>query len=219
MMASTGNAETMSATTDRGSALSRARRHSRIVRTLRLGLPVLALALVAGAVISYTGIATSYGPVSIERISMEDGALKIEKPRLSGVTGDDRAYQVSAVSARQDANRPNMVRLEGVRAELEEDGGGMTTLTADNGEFNANREWLDLDSDITVTWPAGHQMRLSRMRVDMKKGTIVSRAPVAIDMLNGTLNAQAMRVSRRGEVVRFTGGVTLQFRPKAKDAQ
>lgn len=194
-------------------ALARARRHSARVRRLRLALPVLALVLALVAILPGAGKLTTYGPVTVERITMEDGALKIERPRMSGFTGNHKAYEVRAETARQDIGKPHLVRLSGVSADIEEDGGGTTRLTATQGLFNTRDESLQLRRNIVVRWAAGHEMRLNSLRIVMKAGTVTSDEPVEIELANGRLRADRMRVENRGERIIFSGNAALDFRP------
>lgn len=194
-------------------ALARARRHSTLVRRLRVLLPALAVVLVVAALLPGAAMLTHLGPVRVEKISIEDGALKIEKPRLSGVTGAHQAYEVSAVSAQQDIGKPHLVRLTGVSAAIEEARGGLTRVDAARGLFDTRNETLRLDQRVTVRWAGGQTMRLRSVMITMKSGTIVSNQPVEVDLLNGMLRADAMRVENRGELIIFSGNAKLDFRP------
>ncbi|HSM39249.1 MAG TPA: hypothetical protein VK862_00745, partial [Afifellaceae bacterium] len=94
--------------------LAQARRHSRLVRRLRHALPALAGILVVATVVANVDWLLSYGPVSLGRISVEDGVLKMENPRLSGYSQDERTYEITAASATQDISAPNIVRLQDI---------------------------------------------------------------------------------------------------------
>ncbi len=51
--------------------------------------------------------------------------------------------------------------------------------------------------------------RLSEATVDMAKGTVVSDKPVNVQMADGTLDAQRLEITGRGELMIFYGGVTM----------
>jgi lipopolysaccharide export system protein LptC len=194
-------------------ALRRAARHSTRVRVLRMLLPVTGIALIVAIVLSNLGLFDTPAAVQVGRIVLQDGALKMENPRLSGYTNDARAYELGAVSATQDIADPQTVRLEGVRARIAETEGGFISLEARQGTFHTGDEVLKLKGDIVVKSDQGYEMRLDEARVEMSNAAIISDSPVEIDMLNGQLRARDMRIDEHGSRVLFGGPVALRFLP------
>ena len=197
--------------------LALARRHSRLVRRLRHVLPALAGVLIIAMVLANGEWLLAYGPVSVGRISVENGVLKMENPRLSGYSQDNKTYELSAVSAMQDISVPDIVRLRGVTARITEEDGRWTSVDARAGLFHSGKETLRLEDDIRVRTDQGYEMRLDSADIAFKSGSVVSNQPVEVDMLNGLLRARRMRIENRGERIVFTGNVSLTFRPKAKE--
>lgn len=198
-------------------AFANARRHSRFVRLLRYALPAFGLALLAGMLASNLPGLLLRGPITVGRISVDDGALKMENPRLTGYTRDDKSYELTARSAAQDIATPGIVRLNMVEARITAADGGWTTIKADRGLFQSERETLDLEDNIVVRSDSGQAMRLDKARIELKAGTVVSRNPVELDALNGTLRADTMQIADKGEKMVFAGHVVLVFRPKARE--
>ena len=194
-------------------ALRKAARHSRRVRILRIALPGIALVLIAATVLSNVSLFGISSPLSIGRIVLQDGALKMENPRLSGYTHDNRAYELAAAAATQDISDPQTVHLDQVVARIAEPAGGFMSLEAKTGAFNTGDEILRLDGNIVVKSDEGYEMRLEQARVEMRQAAIISERPVEIDMLNGKLRASTMRIDEQGSRVLFGGGVSLLFRP------
>src|SRR5690606_2085568 len=77
-------------------AFGRAERHSRRVRRLKVLLPALALAMMAGFAV-YSFVATP-GSAAIETKgpALAEGKLVMDSPKLEGFMKDGRAYSVSA---------------------------------------------------------------------------------------------------------------------------
>lgn len=198
-------------------AFAKARRHSRFVRLLRYALPAFGLALLAGMLASNLPGLLLRGPITVGRISVDDGALKMENPRLTGYTRDDKTYELTALSAAQDIATPGIVRLNMVEARITAPDGGWTTIKADRGLFQSEREMLDLESNIVVRSDSGQAMRLDTAQIELKAGTVVSRNPVELEALNGTLRADTMQIADKGERMTFTGHVVLVFRPKTRE--
>jgi lipopolysaccharide export system protein LptC len=71
-----------------------------------------------------------------------------------------------------------------------------------------------LKDNIFLQSSTGYEARLSQARVDMAKGTVTSNEPVAVKLLNGTLDAQGLEITQNGEVVRFEGGVSMILFPE-----
>jgi len=52
---------------------------------------------------------------------------------------------------------------------------------------------------------------LSEALVDTRKGNVESQHPVAVKMLQGTLNANRLEVVDSGDLLRFTDGVNMEL--------
>ena len=89
-----------------------ARRHSRLVRILRVAIP---LAVVAG--LTAITLVTYYNPlrvlnklpIDISNLVVSGSKVTMEQPRLSGFTKDARAYEFTADAAAQDLTKPDIV--------------------------------------------------------------------------------------------------------------
>ena len=47
----------------------------------------------------------------------------------------------------------------------------------------------------------------------MGKGSVVSNKPVNVKMIDGTLDAQKLEITGKGELMTFYGGVTMHLNP------
>jgi lipopolysaccharide export system protein LptC len=56
---------------------------------------------------------------------------------------------------------------------------------------------------------AGYRGQLSEALIDIRKGYVVSEHPVAVEMLQGKLNASRLEIVDSGDLVRFDGGVSM----------
>ena len=191
-----------------------ARRHSRIVRILRVAIP---LAVVAGL----TGISlvTYYNPlrmlnklpVDISNLVVSGSKVTMEQPRLSGFTKDARAYEFTADAAAQDLTKPDIVELRNIHAKVEMQDKTTMQMTAVTGIYDTKAETLRLERNIVLSSSNGYKGRLSEARVDIRKGTVVSDQPVELELLQGTLNANRLEIVDSGDLVRFHGGVSMMM--------
>jgi lipopolysaccharide export system protein LptC len=192
-----------------------AQRHSRRVRFLRVAVPIsVVICLVVIAAASYLNPLKMLArlPTDFGTLVVSGTKITMEAPRLAGVTRDSRAYEVTASAAAQDIAKPELVELKNIRAKLDMQDKSVMQLTALGGLFNAKTETLNLGPDIVLSSSTGYEGRLSEALIDIRKGNIVSRKPVEVKMLKGTLNANNLEVIEAGDVVRFDGGVTMTLK-------
>jgi lipopolysaccharide export system protein LptC len=211
-----GNGETASfaasGRVDTDLAYRGAARHSRHVRLLRIAIPVAVF--VGGAILL---LATWLNPlrilydlpIGLGNLVVSGTKITMESPRLAGYTRDSRAYEVSARAAAQDVTKPDLVELREIRAKLDMQDKSVMEMTAVSGIYNSKSEMLTLGENILISSSTGFRGRLSEAVVDIRKGSIVSKKPVEMSMLQGTLNSNALEVTGAGELLRFSGGVAM----------
>src|SRR5580765_7426352 len=85
-----------------------ARRHSRLVRILRIAVPAaVSFALVVVILVVYLNPLRMLAklPINIDNLVVSGTKVTMEQPRLSGFTRDARAYELTADTAAQDMTR------------------------------------------------------------------------------------------------------------------
>jgi len=193
-----------------------ARRHSLLVRCLRVGLPL-------GVIIGLTALVlvTYFKPMQIfEKIPGVSGNLGIQGskitmqlPKIAGFTRDSRAYELTAENAIQDIASPDMIELQNLRAKMEMQDKDVVNLTAKAGTYNTKGDKIILRDQIVVTSGQGYSARLREAAVDMKQGNVVSDQPVEVTLPNGLLLSNGMEIAESGAVIRFNRGVVLTLDP------
>lgn len=193
-------------------AFRAARRHSRLVRVLRIVIPLAVVVGIAGiTLITYFNplrLLTSL-PIDVGNVVVSGSKITMERPRISGFTRDARAYELSAESAAQDVTKPDVVELHRVQATVQMQDKGTTKITADSGLYNSKIETLKLTKNIVLDSSAGYRGLLSEAQIDIRKGHVVSDQPVEVQLLQGVLNANRLEIVESGDLVRFDGGVTM----------
>ena len=197
---------------DSDRAFRAARRHSRVVRILRVAIP---LAVVLG----FTGIflITYFNPlrllaklpVDVGNLVVSGTKITMEQPRLSGFTGDARAYELSADAAKQDLTKPDLIELRNIHAKVQMQDKSTMEMSATAGIYDSKGETIKLDQNIVLSSSTGYRGRLSQATVDIRKGNVLSEQPVEVDLLQGTLNANRLEIADSGDLVRFGGGVNM----------
>jgi lipopolysaccharide export system protein LptC len=190
-----------------------ARRHSRRVRLLRIGVPIgIAALLLTVVVFDYMPPIGGFRlPGDLGKLVIHGTKITMEQPRLTGFTLDSRAYEFSAEAAAQDITKPNLVELEKLHAKMEMQDKSSVEMSAASGVYDVKSEMLTLKDDIHLVSSTGYEGRLSEAVIDVRKGNVISDQPVSVKMLNGFLNAQSLDIGDNGSVVRFSGvAMTLQ---------
>ena len=193
-------------------AFRAARRHSRIVRVLRVAVPATVLIALSGiALITYFNPLRMLNklPIDISDLVVAGTKLKMEQPHLSGFTSDSRAYELSADTAAQDFTKPNLVELRNLRAKIQMQDKSTMEMTASSGIYDTKQETIKLERNILLGSSGGYKGHLSEATVDIRKGHVVSDKPVELEFLQGTLNANRLEIVDSGELVRFHGGVNM----------
>jgi len=193
-------------------AFRAARRHSRIVRILRVAIPLVVLAALTGiSLITYFNPLRMLNklPIDISDLVVSGSKVTMEQPRLSGFTSDARLYELSADAAAQDLTRPDLVELRNMHAKMQMQDKTTIEMSAASGLYDSKSETLKLERDIRLSSSNGYKGRLTQAMVDIKKGNVVSDQPVELELLQGTLKAERLEIINSGDLVRFHGGVTM----------
>jgi lipopolysaccharide export system protein LptC len=192
-----------------------AARHSRMVRILRIAVPaVVGLAMAGVVAISIFNpfrALMKQLPVDMDNLVVSGSKITMEAPHMSGFTPDQRPYEVWAKTATQDLTDPDHVELKTVRAKVLQEDRSTVTMEARTGLFDTKAQLLDLRKDIFLQSSTGYEARLSQALLDIGKGTVTSEEPVDVKLLNGTLTADKLRITEKGELVRFEGRVKMNL--------
>lgn len=197
---------------DSARAFRSARRHSRLVRILRIAVPLAVVLGFAGVSLStYLNPLRMLAklPVDAGNLVVSGSKITMEKPHLSGFTRDERAYELSADAAKQDLTKPDVIELHNIHAKVQMQDKSTVEMSAVTGIYNSKSETLKLDENIMLSSTTGYSGQLSEAMIDIRKGHVVSEQPVAVQMLKGTLNAKRLEIVDSGELVRFDGGVDM----------
>jgi lipopolysaccharide export system protein LptC len=106
-----------------------------------------------------------------------------------------------------------LVELSELRAKIEMTDKSVVELSATDGLFDTKAEVLKLDRNILVKSSSGYEGRLIQAVINTRTGSIVSDKPVAVKMLQTTINAHGLEIEHAGDVIRFTGGVAMTLMP------
>ena len=192
-----------------------AKRHSRIVRALRIAVPaavILSLAaIILVSIFNPFRMLLPKLPLEMGNLVVSGTKITMESPHLSGYSPDRRPYEVWAKTATQDVTDPDHVELKTLRAKVLMEDQSTVTLDALNGLMDTKQQLLDLHKDIHLQTTKGYEAWLSQAFVDMGKGTVTSDEHVDVKWADGRLSADKLKITGGGEVVRFDGHVVMNI--------
>jgi lipopolysaccharide export system protein LptC len=207
------------ATRDRSREFRRASRHSRLIRMMRVAIP-LGIAAGCALIVVVTFFNPFRLPVEVKidpgKLLLEGTKVAMELPRIAGFTHDQRRYEVTAKAAFQDLTNPGVLEFTTIAAKVQSPSDGDITVAAKNGVYNTKQELLRLQDEIVIRTGSGLEALMQQAILDVKAGTIMSDAPVTVSLPEGTVDANRLDVSEGGSVVRFSQGVKTKLDLSAK---
>jgi len=197
----------------RARAFRQARRHSLIVRTLRLALPVGSIAIMAYYALTL-GVSWRLGPgrLNVGEVQMTADDLTMKNPSYFGLTKEGGRYEVRAKKAVVEFNKDAPIKLVDVDGDLMQANGVVTNLKAKHGLLDNAKSELELFDGIEIEASNGLKARLARAKVFNKEHRVVSKHPVEVDMPTGRVRGASMTMRTDTKETTFVGDVTAHLK-------
>lgn len=210
---------TIGKVSDRTKAFRAAKRHSTLVKLLRLILPIAAVCI-AGLyfVPSKLSVKVKGGEASVAKIDVTNGALKMTNPRIKGVHEKHGVYDIQADYATQQANQPELITLDTINAKLTSKEGKLTTLKAPSGIYQSKKEELTFDNGVTIGGDTGFAGQLKSATAFFQNDKLISTEPVELAFRSSTIKARSMTYYSAEARAIFEGGVRVHLEREGKDS-
>ncbi|MCK0168539.1 LPS export ABC transporter periplasmic protein LptC [Jannaschia sp. S6380] len=193
------------------------RTHTRLVRLAKLLLPVAALALLSTIFLLARKVnpddAIPFAEVDVSERAREQ---QLTMPRFTGVSTDGTTYDLSARTARPDADDPRRMTVDAMRLILDDGLGGTATVMSDSGQVDTAARTVMLDGDVRIETSSGYRLETGRLQGSLGRLEVVAPGEVTGDGPLGRLRAGAMTLDEGPEGagrLLFTGGVDLLYVP------
>jgi len=199
---------------ERERAFRRARRHSVLVKTLKLLLPLAAVACLGvygGALFLSSGLKS--GDISAGKVTIDPTNLTMADPRYTGFGKDGSEYKVHAKTAVTDLRMAAPIRLDVIDGEIIQPSGVVTRLNAKWGTYDQKKDLLELYESIDVDATNGMTARLTRATVLAKESRIISSEPVQAQTETGTIRADTMTLDTKSRRANFRTAVHVTLKP------
>ncbi len=191
--------------------------HSQLVGILKIGLPLLALALLATLFVlpgdERSGAGLIFTEADLESLGQ---GLRVTEPVLTGSTREDDPFRFTAAVVVPDAAPPTRADIEDLDGEISFIGGQRFTLEAPVADVDLQSQIMNLSGRVTVTSSDGYRISADTVTVDLLAGTLEAEGDVDGSGPMGRIAAERMAIvpAESGEgqrVFSFGNGVRLRY--------
>jgi lipopolysaccharide export system protein LptC len=188
---------------DRRAQVLRWRRRSRLIRGLRIALPV-----VIGLILAGLAAAMAYNALTSQPGQARDTSapIRLVHPRFVGRDDKGRAFVLTADSATRDPHEYQRVLLVRPALVMDEQGPDPVRLMAAAGVYNEASYKLDLHGGVRLVDSKG-AFDTATSLFDTKTGEIVGSGPIQGSGSLGEIQARSYSVQDKGQRMIFKGGV------------
>jgi lipopolysaccharide transport protein LptA len=202
----------------RADAFAVARRHSYLVRTLRVALPVAAIGtlVVYGSLVA-TRLALQARGLDVGQTTITARDLTMKNPSYTGVSKDGGRYEVKAQEAIVDLKQVEPAKLFKIDGILRQTNGVETRLVSTRGTYDNKTGELRLFESVDIDATNGLRARLKSAIVHTKEQRVLTGEPFTAETSTGQIAASAMDFWTKSKIGAFGGGVTVRLVPGAGD--
>ncbi len=193
----------------RESYIETSHRQSKLVRQLRLLLPILSVALVVILLVWSDQVKLPEPPQKKDIVPDQVGQNKLVNPRFESQNDKAQPYVITAKEALQIPDNLNVVDLVLPKASLDTLDGNKFMVEAVNGQFDQVKQTLKLNQNVILRDQQGYQIDLQSVDIDLIGKTSSSMQPVVATGPKANINASGFRADATTGVLTFTGPATL----------
>ena len=186
------------------------RRRSRLIRTLRVTLPVMIAVIFAGLVGSVAWSTFNAVPRSAKG---GDEPIRLVTPRFVGRDDKGRAFVLTADSATRDRLDYQRVILKKPTLVLDENGPDMLRMNGAEGIFHEQDGKLELTGGVRMA-DTKNTFETAASLFDTKTGEVIGSGPIQGAGGLGEIRAESYGVYSKGERMVFKGGVRTRLETK-----
>lgn len=193
--------------------------HSRVVAVLKVGLPLVAVGLLASLFLIQNddrlGGNVVFSPGDVEALG---SGLRIDNPTFTGTTRSEDSFRFTAALVEPDAAPPQRARITTLAGTLHLHNGPEVTVSAERGDLDIPTQRLDLSGQVVITTSDGYRMVTDKATIDLRAGAFVAGDEVATTGPLGEITSGSLHVAPATEIgearrFSFSDGVRLVYDP------
>ena len=183
--------------------------YTRFVRVMRLALPLAAIGI-AGLVMSWPRLEETMEKVP-QQSAIPQTAAKNEliEPRFESADDKDQPFSMTAKRALQSARDPDVVLLDGPKADITLKDGTWIAAESDKGAYRQKAESLLLEGNVRLFYDEGYEVKTEKLLVNMKENKAWSDLPIIGQGPAGTIEATGVQAEGTTGKLVFTGPAKL----------
>lgn len=189
---------------------------SQIVTFLKVGLPLAALALMS-TVFLLARAPIKDGDIPYAEIVEIAREPRVSGAQVSGVAKDGTVIELTADRAQPDGN---IIRIEGLFADIDAADGTVIDIRAGQGEIDNDTQIARLFGLARLDTSSGYEMETSGLTANLETGRIESEGALEVVAPYGNLTAGRLVIeadAETGQRMLFDGGVRLLYQPQRED--
>lgn len=202
--------------------ISVSRGYTRFVRSMRWGLPLIAIILTV-VVITWPEMDDKIVVVPKEELipqsSSDIGQNELLNPRFETTDAQQNPVNVTAIRALQNQENPNLVKLDKPNADLKMKDGSNVQIEAQKGTYEQEAEKLFLQDDVKIRHESGYELQAEELRVDMITREAFSDKNVRVEGPEAQVDATGLEGNVETGILIFKGPAKLTLTPKDKTAK
>ncbi|MCJ8138369.1 LPS export ABC transporter periplasmic protein LptC [Falsirhodobacter halotolerans] len=193
-------------------------RHTKLVKLLKVALPLVALALLSTIFLVSRTVGTQdaipYSNVDVQGRAMDP---RLTEPTWSGLTSDGARLNIAAAEVRPPAEgRP--ATISALRADLTTPDGVDTHLQSAAGTYDDANQRVTFSGQVRVHTSTGYDIRMAEAVAELDRTQVTGIGPITGQAPMGQLTAGGMTLNPAGDTggqyrLDFTGGVKLIYTP------
>jgi len=183
------------------------RRHSRLIRRLRVALPI-AIGLILGSLVGL--VAYNALHEAAVRPAEAETPIQLINPRFVGRDDKGRAFVITAKTATRDARDYQRVLLVEPALILDEQGAHPTRVSAKAGVYRETDRVLKLEGGVKLNG-ADASFSTAASVFDTATGELAGSGPISGSGSLGEIIAKSYGVYDKGERMVFKGGVRARI--------
>lgn len=202
-------------------------RYSRFVATLKVGLPLSALALLLSVFMLGTRDDAPGGlTFSAADLQALGTGMQVKQPRFSGASLDGDIYDFQADAVIPHDTSLEFADINALTGTIQFRDGRSITIAADVAEIEFATERITLKDNILIESSDGYTAQSDKVLMDLKKGRVVGEGSVAASGPFGDISSRKLLIQSdqtnslenlaKDALMTFIGDVELRFQPGAQ---
>lgn len=187
--------------------------YSKLIRRMRLILPLIALAIIA---ILFTWPNFDRDAIQNEAdIPLQErriGKNELLRPQFETTDKKRQPFSIYADRAIQGESNENLVILENPLASITLNSGSEITAEASQGAYEQDTQRLLLQGDVSIRHDMGYVLSTEQMHIDIDKEDVWSELDVFVEGPEGQIEAKGLKLLGQDRKMIFLGPAKMTLK-------